>query len=195
MNVREGVIRSILSNHLEHSTPEAAQRVMDVDRIGAFGLGAGKLAQYIMHWQASTGEAESVLWLRRAWRLLIRRTAKDFRIRNVGDAGRRSYAVLERACFHVLTEWAHPECLTCSGVGKVGVKRYEINNQVQVDDLICQGCSGTGTRRYTDQERSKALGINNDELEKVWAERLGGILVEITKQVSRGSYGTKERLA
>jgi hypothetical protein len=195
MNVREGVIRSILSNHLEHSTPEAAQRVMDVDRIGAFGLGAGKLAQYIMHWQASTGEAERVLWLRRTWRLLIRRTAKDFRIRNVGDAGRRSYAVLERACFHVLTEWAHPECGTCAGVGKVGVKRYEIAQDVRVDDLICQACNGTKVRRYTDSDRAHALGINKDELEKSWGERLGLIMVEITKAVARGNYGTRERLA
>jgi hypothetical protein len=39
------------------------------------------------------------------------------------------------------------------------------------------------------------LGISKKELEEVWTERLGGILVEITKQVSRGVYGTKERLA
>jgi hypothetical protein len=195
MNIREGVIKSILSSNLEHVSCETAVREMDVDRVGAFGLGSGKLAQFIMHWQASTNEAEKVLWLRRAWRLLIRRTAKDFRIRNVGDAGKRSYAVLERACFHVLTEWDSPECRACAGVGKIGVKRYEINNEVKVDDLICPTCNGTQTHRYSDQDRAQALGISKKELEEVWTERLGGILVEITKQVSRGVYGTKERLA
>lgn len=195
MNVREGVIRSILSSHLEHSTPEEASRVMDVDRVGAFGLGAGKLAQYLMHWQASTGDHEKALWLRRAWRLLIRRMAKDFRVRNVGDAGRRSYAVLERSCFQVLSEWSRPECVVCIGVGKLGVKRYEVNNENKVDDLICQQCNGTGTRRYSDRERMEFIGINKSELEKVWDERLGLILVEITKAVSRGTYGTRARLA
>jgi hypothetical protein len=195
MNVREGVIRSILSSHLEHSTPEAASRVMDVDRVGAFGLGSGKLAQFLMHWQASTGSEERAMWLRRAWRLLIRRTAKDFRIRNKGEAGKRSYAVLERACFQVLSEWAKPECITCAGVGKMGVKRYEVNNQTKVDDLVCQACSGTGTRRYSDRERMEFIGINKTELEKVWAERLGLILVEVTGALSRGMLGAKARLA
>jgi hypothetical protein len=195
MKISEGVIRATLSSHLQHVSHETAARVMDVDVVGAFGLGSGKLAQYIAHWQASTNEAEVTLWLRRTWRLLIRRTAKDFRIRNKGDAGRRSYAVLERACFHSLMEWAHPECITCAGVGKVGVRRYEVAPDVQVDDLFCQSCRGTGTRRYSDKERVVALGVTQDELEKVWSERLSGIMVEITKQVSRGVYGTKERLA
>lgn len=194
MNVREGVIRSILSSHLEHESLETASRVMDVDRVGAFGLGAGKMAQFLMHWQASTSDEEKALWLRKAWRLLIRRTAKDFGVRNKGDAGKRSYAVLERACLQVLSEWSNPSCVVCIGVGKVGVKRYEVSHDIQLDDVICQGCNGTGTRRYSDQERMQFIGINKTELE-VWGERLGLIMVEITKAVSRGIGETKLRLA
>lgn len=193
MNIREGVVRSILSNHLEHDSHETAERLRDIDRVGAFGLGAGKLAQFLMHWQASTNDEERVLWLRRAWRLLIRRTAKDLKIRNVGEAGKRSYAVLERACFQMLIEWSNPECQTCAGVGKIGVKRYEINNEVKVDDLICHACSGTGTKRYTDFERMRALNIGPKDVE-IWDERLSLIMVEITKAVSRGMFGTRERL-
>lgn len=194
MNIREGVMRSILSNHLEHVSRETAARTMDVDRVGAFGLGSGKLAQFIFHWQASTNDAEQALWLRRAWRVLIRRVAKDFRIRNKGDAGKRSYAVLERACFHMLMEWSSPQCVTCAGVGKLGVKRYEAAPGVRVDDLICDDCSGTGTKRYTDFERMRTLNIGPKEMEE-WTERMSLILVEITKAVSRGVLGTKERLA
>lgn len=194
MNIREGVVRSILSNHLEHVSRETATRTMDVDRVGAFGLGSGKLAQFLMHWQASTNDEERVIWLRKAWRVLIRRTAKDFRIRNVSEAGKRSYAVLERACFHMLIEWANPECATCSGVGKLGVKRYEIENENKVDDLICQACSGTGVKRYTDFERMRSLNIQPKELEE-WTERMSLIMVEITKALSRGILGTRARLA
>lgn len=194
MNIREGVVRSILSNHLEHVSCESSPRLMDIDRVGAFGLASGKLAQFLFHWQASTDDAEQALWLRRAWRVLIRRTAKDFRIRNKGEAGKRSYAVLERACFQMLIEWSSPQCVTCSGVGKVGVKRYEIEPDVKTDDLICDHCGGTGVRRYTDFERMRALNIQPPELE-AWGERMALIMVEITKAVSRGVLGTKERLA
>src|SRR5690242_18100373 len=180
MNIREGVVRSILSNHLEQVSRESATRTMDVDRIGAFGMGAGKLAQFLMHWQASTSDEEKVIWLRRAWRLLIRRMAKDFRIRNVGEAGKRSYAVLERACLQMLTEWSSPQCQTCAGVGKLGVKRYEIETNVKTDDLICSACAGTGLKRYTDFERVRALNITPKEVE-TWDERCALIMVEITK--------------
>lgn len=190
MNIREGLIRSVLSSHLEQNN----ERPVDVDRVGALGMGAGRLAQLIVHWQASTSDEEKALWLRRTWRLLIRRTAKDLRIRNKGDAGRRSYAILERACFQVITEWAHPECLTCAGVGKVGVKRYEVNSEIRLDELVCQACNGVGKRRYSDVERVKALGIVEDELER-WNAHMGKILKELTKAVSSGMARAMDKLS
>lgn len=181
MNVREGLVRSVLSSHLE----QYPEKTVDVDRVGALGIGAGRLAQLIVHWQASTNDEERVLWLRRTWRLLIRRTAKDLRIRNIGDAGRRSYAILERACFQVLMEWSHPNCMDCAGVGKINVRRYEISTDTKVDDVLCETCGGDGVRRYSDKQRMLALQIREEELDR-WNQNMAAIMSEITKRVGSG---------
>jgi hypothetical protein len=64
-------------------------------------------------------------------------------------------AQLERIARCALMEWALDLCLTCRGA-------KEIPNYQDVDGAqpmkVCPECSGTGLRRYSDSERTEAMG-------------------------------------
>lgn len=136
MNVRELVGTALLSTHLETRPYESA-----IDRVGALGR-ATDLGRALYHW----GYAGDETSLRSAYKHLLRKAQRKVKVYR----HHKEFPILERVCKMVLFEWRFPLCHSCGGAGEL------VTDQLRV---ICQTCSGSGKKRYSDEERMQALGV------------------------------------
>jgi hypothetical protein len=143
MNVRELVATSLLSSHLETQPHESA-----IDRIGALGR-ATDLGRALYHWGYAGDESA----LRSVYKHLIRKAQRRARVYR----HHKEFPLLERICKMVLFEWRHPLCLDCGGAGELVAEKLR---------AMCQTCSGSGRKRYSDGERITALAIEPASYER-----------------------------
>jgi hypothetical protein len=136
MNVRELVGTSLVSNHLETKPHESA-----IDRIGALGR-ATDLGRALYHW-AYGGDESS---LRSAYRHLLRKAQRRTRVYK----HHKEFSILEKVCQMVLFEWKNQLCGDCGGAGELVTEKLR---------MVCHTCSGSGKKRYSDEERIAALAI------------------------------------
>lgn len=149
------------------------------DRIGALAR-AGKLGTLLWEWRYGGEDREQ-----EAGNLLTRRIAKRLGIRHVGEQGKIDYMRLRLACRQVLREWFSPECDTCNGVKEVSGEHKRV---------VCQTCNGTGTRRYSDEERAKALKITELEYRKHWDRKFAEIRSMITSRDAETGAVVRQQL-
>ncbi len=112
------------------------------DRVGALAfsgrLGAA-LVRLRMKADAADGKTALVILARR-----VQRQARG-----------TTYTFAKRIAGAALAEWMHSHCKTCDGSGSVVSGAKVVG--------CCQTCNGTGTRRFTDGERRRALGLDADK--------------------------------
>lgn len=117
--------------------------VKDVDRVAAMATGSplgGLLFRYREGGQRRWGKQIIVILSRR----VVRHT-------------RLTRSVSDRVAAQALLEWSTPLCTLCGGAREV------LHNDVMV---VCPQCVGSGTRRWTDEDRKRAIGLHGSRVDK-----------------------------
>jgi hypothetical protein len=168
MSLRESIAKTISKGDLRHNPLEES----GADRMGALGmsdaLGAAMLRATADHDGPSLIAAAALL-------------AK--RIRKPGE----QLSFLTHLCAAVVREWFFCQCTACAGRG------YTMH-EGRVKD-VCKICRGERTRRHSDTERCRQLGIDRASYRR-WESRFAAAheaLANAVAQVGRDCARQLER--
>ena len=84
-----------------------------------------------------------------------REAEKQLRVRVKDQFKREAWLICDKVTEQGLREYLSDRCKTCGGRGGLEV-------EVQLSKLVitCDVCSGSGTRRFTDFERARAMSLS-----------------------------------
>jgi hypothetical protein len=144
--------------------------VMPVDRIGALAQ-APSLGSNL--WHTMNLDAQSL-------RQAVFRLARKIRgIRKV------SQSMSEKVATQAITEKFIYHCPTCNGA-----------KERMIGDVLrsCNACHGSGVRRYSDQERAKAIGVTLEQYGKGWGKLLASAMALVDEAEISTGVAVKEAL-
>lgn len=139
MGFAERLSSSCSTSNLEHRE----ENVMPVDLVAAMS-GASDLGADMF--RATDGDVAA---LRRAVKVLSLADVRRFR------AGRKYSFELALAA---IQEVIMCKCEKCNGAGQVVVAKLKV---------VCDKCSGTGTKRWLDEERAELIGVPTEIYKKI----------------------------
>lgn len=142
--MREAVGSALLSSHLESHEYECA-----IDRIGALSR-ATSLGSALWRW----GYAGDTQALGSALKHLLRKAQRKLKVYK----GHRDFETLLNTCKLVLYEWKFRNCMGCGGGGEI---ESDFDSTGKGTQVKCSVCSGTGTKRYSNEERMEALKLSD----------------------------------
>lgn len=139
-------VREVPVDRLTALAASQVARAKEAERTAALcSLGVDLIRFKLAHIPGAKADAEDKLCAVLSWKNAESMSSWNLKV----SAGRR-YAVARWA----IQEWAIDVCPSCLGAKEM--KAHDIEGAQPM--LICVTCSGTGKRRYSDQERLDALG-------------------------------------
>jgi hypothetical protein len=144
------------------ATPISDADLVFIGRLGALGSRGTPNIIGAELWRLKYGR-DAHSFTRAAW-AIVRMTEPWFRKKKGILKSRIRMAIVRQA----LREYLDPQCSLCRGAG-------ECKNEANGLLIVCPQCGGHKVRRYTDDERAKALDSTVEEYRKRYASKLAHI--------------------